>query len=114
MYAHCTLIWSVQPLLLLSLTFTSHPPFFNSFQYTSLYPLPSDVIFHYITDALSLSLPFPLSLSSRVVPLLQTCSTAEFVYDYACLYKYIYLLDLSSTYERTHVAFVFLSLAYFT
>jgi hypothetical protein len=27
----------------------------------------------------------------RVVPLLQTCSTSEFVYDYAWFYVYVYL-----------------------
>jgi hypothetical protein len=33
------------------------PPFFNSFQYTSLYRLPSHLMLHDITDALSFSLP---------------------------------------------------------
>jgi hypothetical protein len=37
----------------------------------------------------------------RVVPLLQTCSTSEFVYDH--IYFCVCLsLDLSSTYERKH------------
>jgi hypothetical protein len=49
----------------------------------------------------------------RAVPLLQSCSTSEFVYDHACFYICL-SLDPSSTYERNHVAFVFLSLAYFT
>jgi hypothetical protein len=50
----------------------------------------------------------------RVVPLLQTCSTTEFVFDHACFCVYVYLLDLSSMYERKHAAFVSLSLANFT
>jgi hypothetical protein len=36
----------------------------------------------------------------RIVSLLQTCSTSEFVYDHACFCAYVYLLDLSSMYER--------------
>jgi hypothetical protein len=49
----------------------------------------------------------------RVVPLLQTRSTSEFVYVHVCFCVYVYLLELSSTYVRKHVAFVCLSLAYF-
>jgi hypothetical protein len=49
----------------------------------------------------------------RVVPLLQSCSTFEFVYDHAGFCVYVYLLDLSSMNERKHTAFVFLSLAHF-
>jgi hypothetical protein len=37
----------------------------------------------------------------RVVPLLQICSTYEFVYCHACFYVYVCLLDLSSMYEKT-------------
>jgi hypothetical protein len=58
----------------------------------------------------------------RIVPLLQTCSIFKCVYDIFNIYTYIYnmclflyiiyticvyLLDLSSTYERKHVAFAF-------
>jgi hypothetical protein len=50
----------------------------------------------------------------RVAPLVQTCSTSKFVYNHACFCVYVYLLDLSSTYEKKHVAFIFLNLAYFT
>jgi hypothetical protein len=39
-------------------------PFFNSFQNTSLHPLPSHLMLCDSTDALSFSFPFPLSLSS--------------------------------------------------
>jgi hypothetical protein len=97
-------------------SFTSHPhpPFFNSFQCTSLYPLPLQIL----RFMLLLMLYHSLSFSSfpefhRAVPLLQTCSTSEFVYD-VCFCVYVYLLDLSSTHERKQAAFVFLSLAYFT
>jgi hypothetical protein len=45
----------------------------------------------------------------RAVLLLQTCSTSEFVCDQVCFCVRVYLLDLSSTHERKHVAFVFLS-----
>jgi hypothetical protein len=46
---------------------------------------------------------------SRVL-LLQTCSTSEFVYDHVWFSVYVYLLDLSSTYERKHVDLIFLNL----
>jgi hypothetical protein len=36
----------------------------------------------------------------RVVPLLQTCSTYEFVYDHVYFWLHVYLLDLSSTYRE--------------
>jgi hypothetical protein len=58
-----------------------------------------------------------LSLSPElhtVVPLLWTNSISEFVYDHACICLYVYLLDLSSTYETEYVSFVFLILANFT
>jgi hypothetical protein len=60
------------------------------------------------------SFSFPSFPGFHRVILLQTCSTYQFVYEHACFYIYVYLLDLSSTYERKHVAFVFLNLAYFT
>jgi hypothetical protein len=93
MYAHCgcALLWSVQPLPLLSLTLLPPTsPFFNSFQYTSLYPLPSHLMLCDITDALSFSVTFPKF--HRVVLLLQPCSTSEFVYDHACfVYMFIFV-----------------------
>jgi hypothetical protein len=60
----------------------------------------TDVRFYDITDALSFSLPFPPSPSS--IELLKAHSTQEFVYDHACFGVYVYLSDLSSTYERKH------------
>jgi hypothetical protein len=63
----------------------------------------------YHSPFLSLFLQF-----HRVDPLLQTCSSSEFVCDHGYFVIHVYLLDLSSMYERKHVAFVFLSLAYFT
>jgi hypothetical protein len=47
----------------------------------------------------------------RVVPLIKTCSTYKFIYDHVCFCVYVYVLYLSSTYERKHAAFVFLNLA---
>jgi hypothetical protein len=113
-----TLFWFIQPLPLFSLTLYLALPFFNNFQHTSVYPLPSQMLFYGITDALL----FSFSLSHfpfypefyRVVPLLQTCFTCEFVYEHAVFCEYDYFFNLSATYERKHVAFVFLSLAYFT
>jgi hypothetical protein len=90
------------------------PPFLNSFQFTSLYHLPSKMLFFDITDALSFPFPFSLSLSSIGTCLeLQTCFTYDFVHDHACFCVYAYLLALSSTYDRKHPAFVSLSLVYF-
>jgi hypothetical protein len=48
-----------------------------------------------------------------VVPLSQTYFIHKFAYGHACFCIYVYLLDLSSKYERNHMAFVFLSLIYF-
>jgi hypothetical protein len=67
MYAHCgyILLWSIQPVPLLFLTpLPLTPPFFNSFQYISLYPLPSHLMLYNIADVLLFSFPFPPSLSS--------------------------------------------------
>jgi hypothetical protein len=47
-----TLVHST-PSITLPYPFTSHPPFFNSFQYTSLYPVPSYIMLANIIDALS-------------------------------------------------------------
>jgi hypothetical protein len=58
--------------------------------------------------------PFLFPEFHKIVPVLLTCSTYELVYDHTYFCVYDYLLDLSSMYERKHVAFVFLSLAYFT
>jgi hypothetical protein len=94
------------PLLL-----TSHPVF-QQFSYTSLYPLPSHLVVCNITDALSFSFPFLLFLRSteqfhsyKHVLLLSVYMISLFLC--ICL-----SLDLSSTYERKHEAFVFLSLAH--
>jgi hypothetical protein len=90
------------------------PLIFNSFQYLSLYPLPSQMLcFSVLLILILFSFPsFPKS--HRVVPLLQTCSTYEFIYAHICFCGYVYLLGLSSMYNRKHTDFVFLSLAYFT
>jgi hypothetical protein len=66
----------------------SHTHFFNSFQYLSLYSLPSKILCFMILLML-LSFSFPLS---------QTCSTSEFVYNHACfcvhVYHWVYLLRM--------------------
>jgi hypothetical protein len=68
-------------------------------------------MFYNIVDALPFSFPFPPPPEfHREDPLLQMFYI-WFVYDHDCFSVYVYLLDLSSMYERKHVAFVFLSLA---
>jgi hypothetical protein len=72
-----------------------------------------------IIDALSFSFPFPLSLSSIV----SLSSIDQFhyykhvlhlsLYMAMLVFVYMFILDLSSVYERKHVVFVFLILAYF-
>jgi hypothetical protein len=49
----------------------------------------TDVMFYFITDAPSFSFLFPLSPSSLEY-MLQTCSTAEFVYGHVCFCIYVY------------------------
>jgi hypothetical protein len=66
------------------------------------------ILWHYWCSIILFSFP-SFSKYHRVVPLLQTCSTYEFVYDNTCFYVYVYLLDLPSMYEGKHMAFVFLS-----
>jgi hypothetical protein len=76
---------------------------FPSFKQLSIYILISstftDVMFYNIVDALSLSFPFPPPPSFHRVPLLQTCSTYEFLYDHVYFCVCAYLLDLSFTNE---------------
>jgi hypothetical protein len=106
-------ILSVHPLPLLSLTLYLLPPFFNSFQYTYLYLLPLHLMWYYWCSNILFSLP-SFSEFYRVVPPLQTCSTSEIVYVHAYFCVYFHLIDISPMYKRKHVAFLFLSLAYFT
>jgi hypothetical protein len=106
-YLHCgyTLLLSVQPLPLLSLTLLPPNPHFSTFQYISLYPLPSQMLCFRILLMFYHSLfPFPLPLSS----------IEQFHYYEYVLCVCVNLLDPSFAYERKHVVFVFLSLAYFT
>jgi hypothetical protein len=88
LWVYFTLVSST-PCITLPYPFASHPPFFNSFQYTSLYHpyilyLQRHNVLQYCWCSIILfSFPsFPKF--HRVVPLLLTCSTYEFVYDYAC------------------------------
>jgi hypothetical protein len=99
----------VNPFHYSPLPFPSQSPFSNRFQYILLYPLPILCFMILLTLSLFLS-SFPEL--HKVDTLLQTCSTCEFIYPvWFCVYAY--LLDLSSTNERKHTTFVFLSLAYF-
>jgi hypothetical protein len=86
-------------------------PFFNSIQYTSLYPLPSQIICFMILQMFYHSLFLSLFPKFHRIVLLLTNPTYGF--EYACFCVYVYLLDLSSTYEIECMAFVFLSLAHF-
>jgi hypothetical protein len=72
-------------------------PSFKQLSLHILTSLPSsDVMQYYWCAIILFSFPsFPKC--RRVIPLLQTCSTYEFVYDHSCLCVYV---DLSSTYER--------------
>jgi hypothetical protein len=80
-----------------SLSLPFHPPFFSSFQYMSLYHVPSQMLcimiycWHFI---ISFTFPsFPEFHS--VVPLLQTCSLYTFVYGtWSCLVFYMFILCL--------------------
>jgi hypothetical protein len=119
MYAYCgyTLYWSIQPLPLLSfipLPTHTHPTIFQQLLIHILISstLTSYVLLYYWCSIILFSFPsFPEF--HREVPLLKTCSTSEFVYYHVCFCVYVYLLNLSSMYERKHVDFVFLSLVYF-
>jgi hypothetical protein len=95
------------PSITLPYPFTSHIQFFKSFQYTSLYLLPSHLMLCDIIILFSFS-SFPEF--HEVVPLLQTCSTPEFVYDYPCFCLYVYLW-IYLQHMRENVVFVFLILA---
>jgi hypothetical protein len=91
------------------------PPIFQQFSIHILISstFTSYVLWYYWCSTILFSFPsFPEF--HRVIPLFQTCSTSEFVCGHACFCPYVYLFDLSSSYEINHVAFVFLSLANFT
>jgi hypothetical protein len=102
------------PSITLPHPFTSHPPFFSSFRYTSLCPPPSQLKLCNITDALAFSLPFPLSPSSVEQFHCYTHALRMSLYMVMMFLCMCLSLALSSTYERKHVAFVFLILAYLT
>jgi hypothetical protein len=85
----CALLWSVQPLPFLSLTLYPPPPspFFNSFQYTSSYPLPSQMSCFMILLMLCHSLF--LSLFPRV-PWSSSIVTNMF-YTWVCIWSCLFL-----------------------
>jgi hypothetical protein len=86
MYALCgrALLWSVQSLRILSLAVA--PPCFATAFNTHSHIL----YFHLLWYAILLMLYHSLSKFHRVVLLLQTCSTSEFVHDHACFCVYVY------------------------
>jgi hypothetical protein len=95
MYAHCSLLFSYP--------FTYHPLFFNSFQYTSLYLSSifiSYVMWCYWYSIILFSFPF-FPKFHTVVPLLQTCSTSEFVYDHACFVYMFFFGSIFHLWEKT-------------
>jgi hypothetical protein len=108
MCPHCesTLLCSIQPLPVLSLTPFSHPPFFTSFQYISLYLLPLHLMLCDMTGALLFCFLFPPSPGS--------IECFHYYKHILHMSVYVYLLDLSSTSESKQVSFIFLNLAYFT
>jgi hypothetical protein len=109
MYPSCeyTVLWSVQPLPLLSLSLPA--PIINQFSvHIVLSSTCTDAVCFDIVDSLSLSFPFPLlSEFHRVLPLLQICFIYKWIYDHVWFCVYIYLLDLYSTSERKHVTLSF-------
>jgi hypothetical protein len=74
------------------------------FQKFSMHTLISSTFTFYILQYYWCSIilfPFPsFPKVHRVVPLLQTCSTYEFVYEHTCFCIYVYLLDLFSMHEE--------------
>jgi hypothetical protein len=111
-YAHCgcALLWSVQSLRILSLILLPSTPRFST---VSIHICITSTFTSYGMQCYCCPIILFSFLSfpefHRVVPLLQMCSTTEFVYDHVCL-----SWDLSSMYERKHSSFVFLILANFT
>jgi hypothetical protein len=100
MHPHCgfTLLWFIQPLPLLSLTFYLPLPIFQQLStHILLSSTLTDVVFYNIVDDLSYSSFISFPEFYRVVSLLQISSIYEFVYEHACFYVYVYLLDLFST-----------------
>jgi hypothetical protein len=83
------------------LPFYPHASFFNSFKYTSLYLLPSYLMFYDITDGLSFSFPFSFSPSSiEKIHIYKHVQHMSLCMIMLVLCVCLYLLDLSSTYER--------------
>jgi hypothetical protein len=95
MYLCCgyTLLWSIQPLALLSLIPLTHPHYwaFNTHIYI-LYLHRCNVLQHYWCSIILFSFPSLPEFHREFQ--LQMCSTYEFVYDHACSCVYVYHLDL--------------------
>jgi hypothetical protein len=100
-----TLLWCSHSLPLLSLSLLPSSPQFSIAFNTHLYILYLHrccILWYYWCSVIPFSFPsFPEF--HRVFPLLQTCSTYEFIYDHVCFCVYVYLLDLSSTYKTKKI-----------
>jgi hypothetical protein len=96
-----------KPFYTLPYPFTSHLP--SIFQLFSTYILISSTVTSYVMQYYWCSVIlfyFPsFPKFHRIVLLLQTCPTSEFVYHHVCFHIYVYFLALYSTHERKHAAF---------
>jgi hypothetical protein len=91
-YCGCALLWPIHPLPLLSLTPLPPTPHFSIAFNTYLYILYLHILCHSILLMLVILFSFfSFPEFHRVVPLLQTCSISEFVYDHVCFCVHIYL-----------------------
>jgi hypothetical protein len=117
MYAHskCPLFYYglFNPFEYLPLPLYLPPPSLSTAFNTHPYILYLHILWYALLLMLYHSLFLSLFKFHRVVPLFQICSTSEF-YMIMLVLCVCLSLDLSSTYERKHVSFVFLSLANFT
>jgi hypothetical protein len=100
--------------LTLSTTLHPFPPSYTVYQFSMCFVVTcsyTDVMYFIIIHSLTFFPSFP--------PLLVTSNSLTFGNTF-CVYLYVYMimlvfvLDLTSTYERKHVTFVFLNLANFT
>jgi hypothetical protein len=91
----CTLLWSIQLLPCSPLSLASHLHYSTAFNPSTCTVMYFNIVMLCYSLFLSLLPEF-----HRAVPLVQTCSTSEVVYDHVCFCVYVYLLDLFSTYER--------------
>jgi hypothetical protein len=114
MYPCCkyTLLWvSSMPSIAHPIPFLPHPQFSTAVNiYPHIFYLHRYYVLWHCWCSIILFYFPSFSEFHRAVSLLQTCSTYTFVYDHSCFCVYVYLLDLSSTYERKHVTIFFWTL----